>query len=66
MPLEITLVSGRDTERQAIGRLGKRIGGDAAELNGSNFNAPSADFDRVHFELQIKSRLVGGFVSSKR
>jgi hypothetical protein len=46
---------------------GERIGGDAAELNGSNFNAPPTDFNRAHFELpRKKSRLVGGFVSSKR
>ena len=51
----------------ALGGFTERIRGDAAELNGSDFNAPATDFNRVHFELsKKKSRLVGGFVSSKR
>ena len=33
----------------ALGDFTERIRGDAAELNGSDFNAPATDFNRVHF-----------------
>jgi hypothetical protein len=50
-----------------LGGFTERISGDAAELYGSDFNARATDFNRVHFRtLKKKSRLVGGFVSSKR
>ena len=50
-----------------LGGFAERIRSDSAELYSSDFNAPATDFNRVHFELsKKKSRLVGGFVSSKR
>jgi hypothetical protein len=39
----------------ALGGLTERIRGDAAELNGSNFNARATDFNRVHFRT-LKER----------
>jgi hypothetical protein len=35
----------------ALGGFTQRIRSDAAELYGSDFNAPATDFNRVHFEL---------------
>jgi hypothetical protein len=43
--------SGRAAAVMALGGLTERISGDAAELNGSDFNAPATDFNRVHSEL---------------
>ena len=40
----------------ALGRFAERISGDAAELNGSNFDAAETDFDRMHFETPKKEK----------
>jgi hypothetical protein len=40
----------------ALGAFAERILSNAAELYGSDFNAPATDFDRVHFRILKKEK----------